>query len=448
MMGEKIHIYFKEDLKMSKRFVKVVSLISALAISLSMVACGSSSEKVSGSSVAAAGSSSAEEVKASGGEIEFWSVFTGPDGESMQKMVDGYNKTNPAMKVKHRPILADDLYAKIPTMVASGKNVPDIVINHIERIPLFAEKDMLLPLDDYITKSGKIKADDYVKTAWDNTTINGKHYGIPLDVHSFILYYNEDLLKKYNATGILDDNKVTFDEAVQVSETAKKDGIKGMGVTWMRVLFLSWFADLGGKLSEDGINPTFASEAGIKTLQNYKDLHDKDLTTKDGDDPVQLFKAGKLVFLPEGIWMKSGLDEVKTLKYGMTNQLSFNTTDVNNWTSSHNFVMLKNPSMTDERASAALDFIAWVGENSIEWAKAGQNPACLKIKDNADYGKMMQSFLLNEPETLKIYNYKYFGFAVEALDKVVTDAVFGKVDIKQGLEKAQKETADRIKAGK
>lgn len=442
---------------MSKKLSKVLALICLFVFVFSLAACGSSSSQAGtsgGQSNSAAASSEAKaadtkapDAKSSGGQIEFWSVFTGPDGTSMQKMVDDYNKTNPKMKVVHRPIAADDLYAKMPTMIASGKNIPDLVINHVERLPLYVEQGMYLPLDEYIVKNGKIKPDNYVKAAWEKSTINGKHYGIPLDVHSYITYYNVDLLKKYGPN-VLDDNKVTFDEVKQVALAAKKDGIKGTGVDWMRVMFLAWYADLGGNLSDDGTNPSFANDKAIKALQTYKDLYDQGLTTADGDDPQQLFKSGKLVFWPEGIWMKNGLDEVKTLNYGMTNFISFDTNTVYNWTSSHNFVMLKNPSMTDEKASAALDFIAWVGDNSIEWARSGQNPACLKIKDNDEYKKMKQSFILDMPDTLKIHDYKYYGYTVEALDKIVTDAIFGKVDIKKGLEQAQKETADRIKAGK
>lgn len=431
---------------MSKKLLRVLSLICAVLMVLSLAACGSSQKPADGAQPADAAKPA--DAKAGGsGQIEFWTVFTGPDGTSMQKMVDEYNKTGPSMKVVHRPIGADDLYAKIPTMVASGKNIPDLCINHVERLPLFVEQGILTPMDDYLAKSGKIKPENYVKTAWDMSTINGKHYAVPLDVHSFPLYYNVDLLKKYGPE-LIDKKNITFDDVKKVATAAKKDGINGIGVTWLRVLYLAWLADVSGTLSSDGTNPSFADEKGIQAIQTFREMREQGLTTQDGDDPKQLFLAGKLVFYPEGIWMKNALEEVKTLNFGMTNQVSFDGTTVFNWTSSHQIVMLKNPSMTDEKAAACMDFLAWIGDNSIEWARSGQNPASLKIMENDEYKKMKQSFLLSQPETLKIYNYKYYGFAVESLDKVLGDMVFGKIGVKEGLEKAQKETADRIKAGK
>jgi multiple sugar transport system substrate-binding protein len=138
---------------MSKKFLKLVALICAMALAFSLAACGTKKEKPADSNATSAETKKdtvkTDVAKTSSKEVEFWSVFTGPDGANMQKMVDEYNKTNPAMKVKHRPILGDDLYAKIPTMVASGKNIPDLCVNHVERLPLFVEKDMLIPLDGY-----------------------------------------------------------------------------------------------------------------------------------------------------------------------------------------------------------------------------------------------------------------------------------------------------------
>lgn len=389
---------------------------------------------------------SAESTKSTGDEIEFWTVFTGPDGDSMTKMVEEYNNTNPKIKVVHRPIEAGDLYAKLPTLAQTGVDVPDLAIIHIERLPLFAEAGMLTPLDGYIAANGTIKAEDYVPTAWNKAQLDGKQYGVPLDVHSFVTYYNKDLLAKYGPN-VLDDGAITFEEVEQVGALAEKDGIVGMGITWMRVKALAWYAQLGGKLSEDGTTPSFNNEKFAKVLNTVKDLHDKGYTSVDGDDPMQLFSSGQMVFWPEGIWMKNNLVKIDTLNFGMTQFIQFDPAIRGNWTSSHQMVMIKNPQMTDERAAAIMDFVAWVGANSIEWARAGQNPACLKILENAEYKEMGQSFLLDDTDSLVIHDYKYYGYAVEALDKIVVEVPFGRMTAEEGLAQAEKETADRIKAG-
>ena len=421
---------------MNKKFSKVLALICVLALLASMAAC---TAKPATGTDSASGGSSAAPAK----DIEFWTVFTGPDGENMVRMIDEYNKTNPKIKVKHVPIQADELYQKVPTAVKSGQSVPDLSIVHVERLQGFVENDLLQPIDDYMKKNGNISADKYVKSAWERGTVNGKHYSVPLDVHSFVTYYNKDLVEKY-APNALADGVVTFDEVISAGDAAKKDSVTSMGITWMRVKFLSWYDQLGGVLSADGTNPSFANEKAEKVLDTVKSLHDKGYTNVDGEDPVQMFRAGKVVFLPEGIWMKNSFEEIGSLNFGMTHMITFDAAKKSNWTSSHQMVMFKNPSMNDERAAAIMDFIAWVGENSLEWAKAGQVPAALKIKDNPEFKSMKQSFLLDDPSSLKIFEYKYFGYAAEALDKIVWEVPFGRVETKAGLQQAQKEVADRI----
>ncbi len=431
---------------MNRLWQRMVMIV--LVVALLVSGCGNgSSNTSSSSSTSGEGGTDAEaaDENLTGDEIEFWTVFTGPDGDNMTTMVEAYNATNPEVKVVHRPIEAGDLYTKLPTMAQTGEDIPDLAIIHVERLPLFAEQGLLTPLDDYIAANGNIKEEDYVPAAWQGGNLNGAQYSIPLDVHSFITYYNKDLLEQYGPN-VLDDGAITFDEVEEVSAKASEDGIVGMGLTWMRVKTLGWYAQLGGELSEDGVNPSFNNDKMEKVFTTVKDLHDKGYTSLDGDDPGQLFKSGQMVFWPEGIWMKNDLLKIDTLNFGMAHFIQFDPAVRGNWTSSHQMVMIKNPEMTDNRAAAVLKFVEWVGANSIEWAKAGQNPACLKIMENDEYMEMGQSFLLEETDSLIIHDYKYYGYAVEALDKIVMEVPFGRMTVEEALTQAQQETADRIQA--
>ena len=117
-------------------------------------------------------------------EIDYWSVFTGADGATMQGMVDEFNASQDEVHVNHTPMTADDLYQKIPMTVQTGSGVPDVTIVHIERIPNFVSQEMLYSYDmDLIAQAG-VKEENYNSAAWARTDIDGEHYGIPLDVHS------------------------------------------------------------------------------------------------------------------------------------------------------------------------------------------------------------------------------------------------------------------------
>lgn len=412
---------------MSVRFVKVVcALLLLLAVCMPITAGGQGERRA-------------------GAQIEFWTPFVGPDGVNMDAMVAAYNATNPAIQVVHMPIREQDFYPQLPSIVSSGRNVPDLTVVHVDRLGNFVDNNMLMPLDSYLASRDDFSASDYVPSAFNAGEMNGRRYALPLDVHSFVLYYNKDLLQKYGP-GVMDDGLVTFDEVIQVGDAARADGITSMGITWMRVKFLGWYAQLGGQLGDASGQPAFNNSAAERVLDTVKSLHDRGYTNVDGDDPGQMFRSGNLVFWPEGIWMMNSLAEIPDLNWGMTHSIVFDTDSVKNWTSSHQFVLLDNPNMTDERAQAVMDFIAWVGENSIEWARAGQVPAHFSILDNPEFASLPQAFLLKDSDSLSINEYKHYGYAVEALDKIVWEVPFGRVETKAGLQQAVREVADRIRA--
>lgn len=421
---------------MNRKIKTILSVVlSTLTITSLFAGCGK-------------GGSSTTSASASKNEIVLWTPLTGPDGDTMTSMIADYNKTNPKYKVKHVPIEANDMYTKIPSVVSSGKNVPDLTIVHAERIPLFVKNDMLVSYDDAISKDGNnIKEENYLKEGWRVGAVDNKRYGVPLDVHSYITYYNPDLLAKYGPH-VLDDGVITMDEVKEVGEAAKKDKIAAIGVDWMRVMTLAWIKQLGGEITSDGTKPTVNTPQAEKALTTMKSFVTDKIATQDGDDPQQLFMNGKLVFWPEGIWMRNGLKDAKS-PWKMTNFITFDKDKLVNWSSSHNFVMFKNPARDEAKTQGIVDFLKWMQGNSLKWAtEAGQNPASMAVQTSAEFAKEPQAFLAKEPEALHVFNYQYYGYVAESLDKIVLDTVFGKMDVKKGLEQAQKETEDRIASGK
>ncbi len=438
------------------RFKKIMALCMTVAMVASLAGCGGKDSASTGSGetdtntsadageTADAGSeedAQPEVAPGKKGTIEFWTVFTGADGTSMQAMVDAYNATDPDYTVNHRAIEANDLYLKMPLAIQSGEDVPDVCINHVERVPLFQEQGLLTDYTAYLDGSA-VSKDNYNPKAWSMTDIDGGHYGIPLDVHSYILYVNENLYAQYG-NGVLDDGVLTWDELESVADACVADGIIPIGMAWLRVKFLASYAQLGGTLSTDGNTPDFNNDTAVQVLNNWVDLMDKGYAQKEGDDSWQLFLAGKVLFCPEGIWMYNNVKEAG-LNAKMYDYPVFDAGTKGNWTSSHQFVLPKNDNRDDEKTKAVLDFINFMGNNSLEWAKAGQCPAHVSIKDVAEFKDMPQAFVADESDELKIYDYKYYGYAVEALDKVLGEVLFGRMTPQEALDQAVQETKDQI----
>lgn len=406
--------------------------ILALLLSILMIA-----------SLAACGGGEGGKAGSEDKTITFWSVFTGGDGTAMQKIIDAYNATNPEYTVEHIMVEQNDLYTKLPLVVNSQEGVPDLVIQHVDRLASNAKSNMYLSMNDYITASGKIKGENYIDSAWTMGEIDGNRYGIPMDVHSYVTYYNKALVEKYCPT-VLDDGMITFEEIEAFAPTAAADGVYTYAITWPRYELLSWYYQLGGTLTEDGTNPAFHNEKFEKVFQTFQDAVANKWCTQDGDQPNNLFAQGKLIFLPEGTWMLSTV-EYTGVEYGETYMITYDTNNMVQWASSHQFVMPRNDKMTDAKAAAIMDFINFVGENSYEWAAYGQIPAHKSVLADERVNNLPQKFLIDNPNALIINDYLYYGAVVEALDTVAYEIPFGRVTPADGLAAAQQQVVDNIR---
>jgi multiple sugar transport system substrate-binding protein len=380
-------------------------------------------------------------------EITFWNPFTGPDGENMQAMIDEYNETDPEYPINNVSMAEGDMYSRIPTVVNSGSGIPDLNIVHAERVVQFRDADMLVSFDEYLGEYPGITEENYVPEAWNIGELDGERYGLPLDIHTFGMYYNPELVEQYGPE-ILEDDVITIEEIRAVSERAVEDGISGIGVTWMKPSFMAVLGQHGGNLSEDGQNPTLDTQEVQDAFQVFVDLYNDGLTNEEGSEPLQMFLSGELVFLPEGIWMQNTMIDAE-MEYGLIHfpQISEDPSNTVNWASSHQFVMFNNDDRDEEKTQGIIDFIDWLRDNSIEWARAGQIPATLQLLEDGEYQDMPQSFFVETEErqdTLRIFEYKYNGYVSEWLDANALDVVFGRITPEEAAQSMQREVNDMI----
>lgn len=380
-------------------------------------------------------------------EITFWNPFTGPDGENMQAMIDEYNETDPEYPINNISMAEGDMYSRIPTVVNSGSGIPDLNIVHAERVVQFRDADMLVSLDDQLGEFPEIAEENYVPEAWNIGELDGERYGLPLDIHTFGMYYNPELVEQYGPE-ILEDDVITIEEIREVAELAAEDGINGLGLTWMKPGFMSMLGQYGGNLTEDGQNPTLDTPEAEETFQMFVDLYEDGLTNEEGSDPLQMFLSGELVFLPEGIWMQNTMIDAE-MDYGLIHfpQVSDDPANIVNWASSHQFVMFNNEDRDEGKTQGAIEFIDWLRDNSIEWARAGQIPATLQLLEDGEYQDMPQSFFVETEErqdTMRIFEYKYNGYVSEWLDANALDVVFGRTEPADAVSTMQQEVTDMI----
>ena len=384
-------------------------------------------------------------------EIDYWSVFTGGDGATMQGMVDAFNASQDEVHVNHTPMTADDLYQKIPMTVQTGSGVPDVAVVHIERIPNFVTNEMLYAYDmDLINDAAGIVAENYNQAAWAASDIDGEHYGIPLDVHSYVTYINKDLFDKYDLNEFVADGYITFDEIRQLGDKARAAGYEGeiFNLGWMRAQMLGYYAQEGdGLLSQDGIHPSINNDAMKKAMETMKSLSEDGYTTVKNTDYSSKFYGGELLVWTEGIWMKAAVVDAG-INFEIFPGVCYAPETCKSWTSSHNFVQFADEERTEEEDRAVAKFVNWMGENSLTWAKdAGQCPSHLSINNVAEFKDMPQSFLADPArvDELNIYSYEYWGLFDTAFSRVGWDFVDA-MSIEDALVQIEQEINDAISA--
>lgn len=384
-------------------------------------------------------------------EIDYWSVFTGGDGATMQGMVDAFNASQDEVHVNHTPMTADDLYQKIPMTVQTGSGVPDVAVVHIERIPNFVTNEMLYAYDmDLINDAAGIVAENYNQAAWTASDIDGEHYGIPLDVHSYVTYINKDLFDKYDLNEFVADGYITFDEIRKLGDKARAAGYEGeiFNLGWMRAQMLGYYAQEGdGLLSQDGIHPSINNDSMKKAMETMKSLSEDGYTTVKNTDYSSKFYGGELLVWTEGIWMKAAVVDAG-INFEMFPGVCYAPETCKSWTSSHNFVQFADEERTEEEDRAVAKFVNWMGENSLTWAKdAGQCPSHLSINNVAEFKDMPQSFLADPArvDELNIYSYEYWGLFDTAFSRVGWDFVDA-MSIEDALVQIEQEINDAIAA--
>jgi multiple sugar transport system substrate-binding protein len=380
-------------------------------------------------------------------KITFWTPLTGDDGANMDQIVKDYNATNPEVKVKH--VITSDMYTKVSTVLASGKGVPDLAIIHADRVPGFVKQGVLEPMEaTVLSAQPELKEENYLPQAWKTGNIDGTQYTVPLDIHSNVMYYNKDLLKKYNAESFLDDNVVTIDEMLSL-QGKLDEGDYVVNDALLGWVILAQIQDLGGDIQVDG-KPAVNTPVFKQAFENVKKISDAGLMTPFGEDGYLMFQSQNVLFSTDGTWSSTAHAGVEGLNFGVTNIYSPTPDKFTNRSSSHLFAMLKNDKRTDEKEAGIANFLEYVRVNSMEWAKAGQNVASNVVNQDPEYQNYMQSFFTSnekEIESLYIYTYEYYPYIAEAVDTYCADIVRGNVDIDETLKTMQKFVEDKIAEG-
>ncbi len=333
-------------------------------------------------------------------EVVWWDFLGGGDGIRMKKLIDDFNASHDDIKINATTLeWGPSYYTKVQTSAAVGEQ-PDMMTYHLSRYPIAVPTGVLRPITDEELASVGLSKADYNAANIEAATVDGQLYGIPMDIHAIILYYNKEIL---GGAGLLDDNGLpnftgsleAFNAGMETIKAAGKTPLAfpGDNGTLWRV-FYSMVGQQGAQLL-DADNKVIAKEEITTSINTIKGWMDGGLATPNTEYPaaIALFTSGEASMMLNGVWEVPTMVDLaakgELADWGAVEIPTWFAQPAT-WADSHAFAIPNSEAkpITPEKLAAVLEVIAWMNKNSLFWATAGHIPSYNPVTSSDDYKAM------------------------------------------------------------
>lgn len=311
--------------------------------------------------------------------LSVWTLFSGGDGDEMLKIVDEFNQKNDLIEIDYQAMEWKAYYSKLLTALIADQ-APDIAVMHLSRLPDYASKNVLLPLDGVITDEFKSKLQENILKGCEYDNVQ---YAIPVDTHPAIMYYNKDLFDQYGF-------KVpeTWDDMMALGKEAKKLGKVAVAVqtgvegerTWMGM-----YRELGGNL-DTGKTLILDRDILLETYTRFKELYKTcDVKPATYSDAEALWVNDNAFCRIHGVWGQPVYENMEDFNFAITKVPSFPGATPSTWGDSHSLVLPKKKDQNPQALKAAMEFIEYFSDRTYEWSKAGHFPANKNVVNSDEF---------------------------------------------------------------
>lgn len=352
-------------------------------------------------------------------KIQFWHGLTGGEGPYLAALIEQFNKEHSnTIEVEVQAIPWDQLYDRLSRSMVT-KRAPDLVLMNIRpRVPEYADRGTIMDMTPYLERLG-IRRDDYLEVAWDAATWEGKQYAIPLDMYQAGLYY---IVDDFIEVGLDPDSPPTERQAfLEYSRKLTKYDSKGelersgfaVSSTWSRQFDILFTQFEGTWFTSDLKKARFNEQPGIDALQFLVDLIYEERVSAPGiRDTGETMRAGRASMRWDGVWAVN-----PSTDWG----LNFRTSHIptigkrpGGYAGSHGFALPIQATEDPVQIDAALTFVSWITERSVDYAKAGQIPA----RKDVFFGPEFKE-LVHQSNIAQIWEYADYGANFPAADEAL-----------------------------
>ncbi|MFC0680614.1 ABC transporter substrate-binding protein [Lysobacter korlensis] len=254
--------------------------------------------------------------------LTFWHGYTEADGDVLQEIIEEFNDSQDEVTIETEVKTWAVIDETLLTSLSAG-NGPQIVAMPAERLPVYADKKALTPLDEFY--SGDENAASIPDAAAEMEIVDGVHYGVPTGFVPLSVFYNKAL---FDEAGI-EEFPATWDEWVAAAKelTIDEDGDGtpeqyGLALadhaTVGNGVWPSLFFGNGGDIVQDGTS-VINSPENVETLEYWAQAVREDKispTGLSGIDTDELYSSGKAAMTIGGPWM-SFISADNNIDYGI-----------------------------------------------------------------------------------------------------------------------------------
>jgi multiple sugar transport system substrate-binding protein len=252
------------------------------------------------------------------------------DPGTFDKVIAGFNKANPNIKIKLQTVPYDTLNSTVQSRVGGKDSSIDLYEVDEPRLAAFASRGYLLDLSDLKQQAGS-KIDPKAMAA---TEYQGKQYAMPRWTSTQLLYFNKAILQKANVTPPSSDptKPTTWEQLATDAKKAQTAGGARWGFTFEQVDRYYQLQPLpqsagggSGLRGSKNLTPDITNAGWMKAMDWYASTFKSGISPR-GVSPEQtepLFAGGKTAFFAGGPWNAPLLDKAKGLEYGVAPEPMF-----------------------------------------------------------------------------------------------------------------------------
>lgn len=258
---------------------KLLSMLLALAMVFTLVACGNGDTPPNNPSSAPStggGSNSTNEPNGDdlSGEITFWHSFTqGVRMEAIQAAAEAFTSIHPNVKINIETMSWADFNTRWNAGITTG-DLPDMsTANGSSNVASLVNSEIIQPIDSTIDAVGRNR---FSSTVLNELSYNGAVYGLPYYSHAQVMWYREDLLDAANL-----EVPTTWDEFYQaaLALTDPANNQYGCAVSlatedMLATRYLNFYVRSGGgSLLNDDLTANLTSDLALEGIEYWVNMY-------------------------------------------------------------------------------------------------------------------------------------------------------------------------------